>query len=147
MNSESFADHNNQDQMAHYAYPEQLSSPTSHTNGNHHSPTNNLQTKNGKTTNVSRIGTRSRTGARVGNPNYSLSSPEGKEIEKEILPATTATTGKGRGKRARTEKKEKEVPTSEGEQISLVSSRFQIFIYLKKIVLTRFVLGEQFFKA
>lgn len=146
MHSESYGETNG-DQMAHYSYPTELSLPFnnntsshSHSNGNHHSPTNNNTTsnnnKNGKTAPVNRIGTRSRTGARVGNPNYALSSPEGKEVEREKEKEKEVTTTKGRGKRARVEKKEKEIvptPSPEGEHVSLVclfSSFSLLFSYL-----------------
>jgi len=113
MNSEMY-DNNQQDQMAHYPFPpaEELINNTNH-NGN-----NSMHNKNGNGRLSTRIGTRSRTGVRIGGS--TLSSPEGKEtnnnnnynererperMEKErVIKIEREPIKKGRGKRSRADK-------------------------------------------
>lgn len=148
MNSESYSDSNPVDLMNHYAYPNPETHPNDYTNANathsRNSPTSfqdhqfpAIQTTNhhgsrgirngargAETTSTNgasepaRIGTRSRTGARVASTHASLGSPDdSREVERE----TTTTVTKGRTKRARTERREAGLPVeSDSAQLSLV---------------------------
>eukprot|EP00026_Physarum_polycephalum_P007661 Phypoly_transcript_07726.p1 GENE.Phypoly_transcript_07726~~Phypoly_transcript_07726.p1 ORF type:complete len:302 (+),score=44.48 Phypoly_transcript_07726:594-1499(+) len=143
MNSESYSDSNPQDHMNHYAFPNTESqtfdfnpnirqSPTPMhdqfhsfhptTTTNHHGTrgarngarTADTHAANGNhASENARIGTRSRTGARVAHS--SPDEKESREVEKETVP-------KGRTKRARTERREALLIDSESTQMSLASN-------------------------
>jgi hypothetical protein len=148
MNSETYSDTNLADQMSHYAYPNTETQPFEFNNAlrqspttvmDQYHPTHTLTANHGNRANRNgtrgadalapngnhigetvRMGTRSRTGARVSHSTHaSLSSPdekESREVEKEPVTKT-------RTKRARTERREALIVDSDSTPMSLVCRR------------------------